>query len=282
MLKKLEVYSSIQSVSTLSYTEDGPIEADFVQITNIDGLDPVKANISTVDLGAGDGSAWVGSDVPSRNIVLTLRPNPDWTTWTAETLRQFIYSYFVPKCEVNLIFDSDEVGTVQISGFVESCDANPFTKDPEYIVSIICPDPYFEATEVTTVTGSVISADDFSTGNTLIHLDGNIPIGFKVRILSSASISELFVQIGDPLTSTFHILTEALFSPSIFDMFSDPLDKVVRVVDPDSGTIGDLLGKMQGGSEWPFLQPGDNHFAIMGNITGQDWTLKYFEKYGGI
>src|SRR5215204_5425397 len=140
-------------VDTIILDPEGTPELDFVQVRHIEGLDPVKAFINTMAYGLTDGEAFLGSDIPSRNIVMTLGPNPNWTTWTYETLRQLIYSYFMTKITVNLVFDSDEVGIVQITGNVDSVIANPFSKDPEYIVSIICLDPYFYRVTPVVLTG---------------------------------------------------------------------------------------------------------------------------------
>src|SRR5678816_2690021 len=154
MLKTVQVYTTMPGVEILTLDPLGVPEDDPVQVRHIEGLDPTKANISTLSYAAIDGDAFLGSNVPSRNIVLTLGPNPDWSTWTFESLRQLIYSYFIPKYStVQLVFDSDEVGIVQISGIVEDVLANQFTKDPEYIVSLVCLDPMFTAVTPDTVSG---------------------------------------------------------------------------------------------------------------------------------
>ena len=57
------------------------------------------------------------------------------------------------NCLLVWSFYSDDMGPVEISGIVESVEINSFSKDPEFIVSIICPDPYFTALTPTVVTG---------------------------------------------------------------------------------------------------------------------------------
>ena len=95
MLTQIKAYSSLQSAPTLYLSEIGRAESDLIQIRNIEGLDPVVASVGTAPYGASDGEAYVGSSVLSRNIVLTLHPNPDWNTWSHEALRRLLYAYFM-------------------------------------------------------------------------------------------------------------------------------------------------------------------------------------------
>jgi len=149
VLTEVKVYSSWRSGPTLVLDPDGRAETDLIQISNIDGLDPVKASVNTSPYGSVDGASYTGSSVLSRNIVLTLKLNPDWNTWTYEKIRRLIYSYFMPKLITRLVFYSDDMIPVEILGIVESASVNPFSKDPEILVSIVCPNPYFQALDPT-------------------------------------------------------------------------------------------------------------------------------------
>jgi len=283
MLKTVDVYSTLGLASTLTFDEDLPVESDFVQVKNIDGLDPVKANIDTVAASTRDGLSSIDTSVPSRNIVMTLRPNPDWSSYTAETLRKFLYSYFIPKNRVKLVFDSDEVGVVEISGVVESCDANPFSKDPEYVISIICEDPYFTAVEATVVTGSVISPEDWETLAEIVHIDGTVPVGFKVS-MSYGALTRASMQVADPAVQIFTVVYHT-DDTVVFQMNSVPGEKFVRTVDSTTGHFTNILKSVMFGSVWPMLQPGDNKFSVVSpGLTGlgYTWELSCFEKFGGI
>ena len=125
MLTELKAYSSWRSAPTM-LLNGGRAETDLIQIRDIQGLDPVKASINTSPFGSVDGASYVGSSVLSRNIVLTLHPNPDWDDWTYEGLRRLIYSYFMPKRNTKLVFYSDDMIPVEISGIVEDVQVNPF------------------------------------------------------------------------------------------------------------------------------------------------------------
>lgn len=282
MLKSVDIYNTMGTDTTLAFVDAGSIENDFIQVINIDGLDPVKADINAVAAATRDGLSSLDADVASRNIVMTLRPNPDWNTWSPEALRTLIYSYFIPKNIVNLIFDSDEVGIVEISGTVESCDANPFSKDPQYIVSIICPDPYFSKVSETVVDGDIIDGGDWSTLATDISIAGTVPIGYKIKIPWGA-LNKAIIQTQSLSLLLFEIDYEE--SGVLVEMNSVPGKKYIRSIDQTTGAFINILDKISSGSDWPLFQHGDNKFAVTADGytgTGASWELSYFEKFGGI
>lgn len=280
MLQKLEVYSSSKGVTDIFFSDTAPIEEDFVQVLNVDGLDPVTATIDSVASDNVDGAVAMNASVPTRNIVLTLRPNADYQSFTPEGLRQPIYAYFVPKSEVKLVFTSSDIdGPVEIMGIVESCQANPFTKDPTYLVSIVCADPYFTRVDALTASGSVISPDSFETSKSTIHLYGNVPIGVELKMIDGYT-SEIYVQMGNPAVGTFHLIGSV---DGIFYMGSIPTKKYVRSASPTNGTFLNRLNELQLGSTWPVLSPGANDFAVMGGASlGNAWELIYYPKYAGL
>ena len=218
MLTEVKAYSSWPSAPTLLLSDTGRPETDLIQLRNIDGLNPVKANVNTSPFGSVDGVAYTGSNVAARNLVLTVHPNPDWDIWTYESLRRLIYDYFMPKRPSRLVLFSDDMPTVQIIGIVEDVAVNQFSKDPEFIISIICPDPYFTALEPTIITGQSVRPGGTEK---LITYNGNIETGIHVKVIftSDPPPSEIGIQVGDPLSTYFNV--EATVSASrYFEMNS--------------------------------------------------------------
>jgi hypothetical protein len=284
VLTEVKAYSSLQTAPPLYLVENGRAENDLIQIRNIDGLDPVVASVGTTPYGSSDGEAYTGSNVLSRNIVLTLHPNPDWTNYSPEALRRLLYSYFMPKQLVRLAFLSDDMQDVDIRGVVESFAANQFSKDPEYLASIICPDPYFSATEPIILTGNAGDPDlDIEYG-------GNIPGGIQVEVdwSSGTNPTTISIEIGNPDLSSFEVDAPNIVSANnYFRMSSVPRSKYVENVytsGANKGKIISLLSNVtvQEGSTWPMLQPGTNSFAVVTDHGVQSWKLAYFEKYGGL
>lgn len=280
MLTEVKAYSSWQSAPTLPLSDNGRAETDLIQIRNIEGLDPVKASVNTSPFGSVDGEAYIGSSVLSRNIVLTVHPNPDWDAWSYEGLRRLIYSYFMPKRSVRLVFYSDDIIPVEITGIVEDVAANAFSKDPEFLISIICPDPYFIALNATVILGEAVRP-----GGDVIDIDygGNVETGVYVKATyESGSVpTSIGIQIGDPAISYFDVVA-GVSATKYFEMNSLPMQKFVRNVNTNTGVIANLLSAVKEGSSWPTLQPGENAFSIITNVGVQNWELSYFERFGGL
>lgn len=280
MLTEVKAYSSWPSAPTLSLSETGRAETDFIQIRNIDGLDPVKASVNTSPYGSVDGAAYTGGNVLSRNIILTVHPNPDWDTWSYESLRRLLYSYFMPKRAIRLVFYSDDIVPVEISGIVEDVSVNIFSPDPEFIVSIICPDPYFTALDPTVVTGQAIRSGGTVTN---ITYNGNIDAGIRVKVSHALNPSPILIgiQIGNP-TNFYFSVVGTVDSSKYFEISSLPMQKFVQNVSISDGVITNLLSKVVDGSTWPILQPGENHFSVVTDDGTQDWELRYYERFGGL
>lgn len=282
MLTQLKAYSSWRSAPVLPLDATGSPETDLIQIRNIVGLDPVKASVNTTPFGSIDGASYVGSNVPSRNIVLTLHPNPDWDNWTIETLRRLLYSYFMPKLPTRLVFYSDDMVPVEISGIVEDAAINQFSKDPELNVSVVCPDPYFTALEPTVITGAAIREGGDPV---LVENMGNLETGFKVKVtaVTAPNPTEIAIQIGDPAISYF-IVETGVSDTKFFEMSSVPMNKYAQNVEIGTGLITNLLSAItiREGSAWPFLEKGENEFSVITDQGAQDWELTYFERFGGL
>lgn len=281
MLTEVKAFSSWRSAPVMPLN-GSRAETDLIQVRNISGLDPVKASVNTSPYGSVDGASYVGSSLTNRNIVLTLHPNPDYDNWTYESLRRLIYAYFMPKRPTRLVFYSDDMIPVEISGIVEGVIVNMFSKDPELQVSIICPDPYFTALEATVITGQTVR-----TGGDVVVVDygGTIEAGINVKVtaVTAPNPTGITVQFGDPPITSFGVV--ATVDPSTyFELSSIPMRKFVQNVGVGSGVITNLLSKVsvQEGSAWPTLQPGENEFRVVTDQGAQDWELTYFERFGGL
>ena len=277
MLTEVKAYSSWRSAPTLQLDPDGRAEGDLIQIRNITGLDPVKASVSTSPYGSVDGASYTGSKVLSRNIVLTLKPHPNWDTWTYENLRRLIYSYFMPKLITRLVFYSEDMLPVEIYGVVEDVSINMFSKDPEFLVSIICPDPYFTALNPTILTGinGVTNTFDYN---------GNVESGMIVKVTHvSGAPTTINIQLGDPKITNFGVVA-TVTSTKYFELSSIPMQKYVQNVNVGTGVIDNLLSNvyLQEGALWPILQPGENEFKVITDNGVQDYQLIFYERFGGL
>lgn len=139
-------------------------------VKNIEGLGPVKANVSTSTLALLDGVSLNNTRLGQRNIVINFEYMPDWGSGqTVYELRQELYQIAGPEKTVELTFVIEGVGSRKIVGVVESVESEMFSQDLTAQISIICPSPYF------------IGADRSHTlvpaTNNVIDYEGDVPAG---------------------------------------------------------------------------------------------------------
>lgn len=277
MLTTVRAYSARESADTLLLADNGRAETDLLQVRDITGLEPVEAAINTIPFGFLDGDSYAGSSVSKRNIVLTIKPNPNWIDWTYEKLRRILYAYFMPKSQVRLVFETDEIPPVEITGYVESIDPAIFSKDGEIQISIICPYPHFMAVTPIVVTG-------FTNGDPLeFDYDGSVETAVNLEVLwdSGVPLGSTDIQIDQSAFSSF-IVSAPVNATTYFIMNSVPGNKYVRTVDSLSGEWTNILANIQEGSIWPILKPGPNYFNVATESDVYTWKLTYYKRYGGL
>lgn len=281
MIQKLELFSMLPSAPVLSLSGFMPSD-DPIQIRNIDGLGPVKADVLTTAFASGRGELYQGSSTPKRNIVLTLGLNPDWVDQTMSSLRQLLYAYLMPEQWCKLRFFSDHLPTCDIEGYVESFEPNMFSEDPEIQVSVICPKPDFVDVDASLITG-VVDDGTVETGFTYL---GTVATGFELRIEATPEN----VAYTGPFTITNVGLTEQIFAIDpvtinalkYFKLNSVRNSKRAANVAVADGAITNLLAQVSNDSVWPELIPGENVVTVVGAETDLIWTLAYFNRFGGL
>lgn len=261
-----------------------------LQIRNIDGLGPVKADILTSPLADAGGEEYAGNFVGKRNVVLKIGLAPDWVTQTMEELRLQLYKYFMSGKWVKLRFISTHLQDVEIEGYTESVEPNIFSKDPELIVSVVCPQSAFVAVTSTVIQGSTI--DWTGDPSVMVPYEGNIPTGFEMHLTYPSAQYDTSVSSWDfdlriinddrPLEAAlFGIWGVKVWAQQELKIGSVPGNKFAQYYNPVSQVITNILGKVQDGSIWPQLIPGDNGIRV---YSGLDipFTLTYFSRYGGL
>lgn len=283
MITKVEVFSAQPGAPELSL---GGFYAnlDPVQLRDIQGLGPVKADIQTEPFATGDGELYKGSTVGKRNIVMAMGLNPDWATQTVASLRQLLYRYFLPKAWCKLRFTSDHMPVVDIEGYVESFDENMFSQDPEMQVSIICPKPDFIEADATIYYGVV----DDGTAELEFEYTGTVETGFELRIDHSVENAtytgpiEVRAKQEPSDWETFKVNGVTVNGTKYFKLSSVKKAKRVQSISHADGAQTNLLASMTDESVWPVFKPGTNVFSVKADETGQAWTMAYFNRYGGL
>jgi len=248
-----------------------------ILVQKITGLGPVRANIVSSSFARLDGEQYQSSRREKRNIVLQLGLEPDYTNQTVREIRNRLYQFFLPKKRVNLRFYTDNFPTVDISGYVESFDADLFTRDPSAGISVLCFDPdFYEPTQVT-VSGSTVSSG--VTGN--IDYEGTVDTGVVFQLKVNRSITGFTIfntPAGQPVQSLQ--VTGNFLSGDTIDISTVPGDKFAQMT--RGGTRSSILYAVSPYATWTSLQPGNNAFRVYAEGAAIPYTVRYTKKHGGL
>lgn len=167
---------------------------EYLMITDVQGLEPPRAEFSLAAGQYQDGSKVSMARVGTRNIVIYGSILHD-----SEMVRQRLYHYFAVKGSVTLLYTSP-LREVQITGRVESISVNAFARPVSFQISILCPQPYWEA----------LSEDDADIANVVGGLE------FPVELLSDGielgtikSTQDVALYNGGELSAGLDIYLEA-------------------------------------------------------------------------
>ncbi len=238
-------------------------------VENIEGLGPVKAELTSTTYASFDGDRFQSARRGTRNIVLTIKINP---YFDVEALRDRVYATVMPKDEVKLQVIKNGV-VYSIDGYVESVEPVIFSKEPKLTISIMCFQPDFMYPTAYNVYGS-------GSTEVSISYNGTIPTGFMLTLSKADenAVSNAYVQlVANGVTSKFSFVGDILPSTPI-------------VIETAVGSRGVTRGSysylthVDESSEWMQLQPGTNKITVVGTTTGAtlNWTLAYRSRFGAI
>jgi hypothetical protein len=177
MLQDFRVYRTPTDYLHLPLDQERPY-----LVKGIDGLGPVPSQITENYMSYANQYSHDRHNVDQRIIAVTLGLTDDhYGGLSVQQLRNQLYFYLPLHSEVTLWFQDDVIGQVQIKGRVESLTPAIFTKEPEVVVTVVCPDPYFSA-----LTEIVIANPVRGANNTYeIEYLGSAPVGYKFDIIPS-------------------------------------------------------------------------------------------------
>lgn len=288
MLTKMTAYSQWANVDPLVLNIMNRPDTDLFEVRNIDGLGAVKAAINTTPYGSLNKEQFVGSQSGKRNILATIGYDPDWNDWTISKLRRLLAKTFSPNNTIRLVFESLEFSPVEISGYIESNEPNMFSKDPEQVISIICPDPDFVAIDQTQIDGE---SDQIPWP---IEYSGDVETPMYVRVYRKPGIpsgtpdpTHVQIQSNDP-DPTYIYAPGPGAAPvdATHDLYMDstPGGKYIQRVTNTGGTptVDNLLNDARIVPRWPVIGPGTDSFQVIVDAGIVAWTLIYKERFGSL
>lgn len=250
-------------------------------VTAVDGLYPPTSTINRSTVATMDGARFNSSRVNERNIVIEL-----YIESPAEDNRINLYKYFKTKQYVKLYY-SNGTRDVYIDGYVESMQIEYFEIKQKAQISVICPFPYFRSTAESVV--------DFLSVTSLFEFPFSIPAeGVEFSTLSLGA-EKTIINNGDVasgiqiiLTSTGLVLNPQIYNSGTHEFFKldfemDAGDEIIINTEPGNksvkllrdGVYTNIINKMQIGSKWLQLEPGDNLFIYEADEYAANLSCKF-------
>lgn len=247
-------------------------------VKDIEGLDPVKATLTSSSMAQLDGAQPQNARRDIRNVTMKLGLEPDYIVSTVDSLRSGLYDYLMPKGNVGLGFYKNGILYATASGQVESFQNSMFSADPEVDISIICYDPDFSAPAPITASLHTTKLTD----TTAITYQGSSDAGviFALNVDRTATSFTLYNTTPD---GTLQIMPFAgtFAAGDVVTVNTIPGQKSVTLT--RAGITTSVLFYLDPVSSWIFLKRGVNQFrAYYNDVTPIPYTLTYTPLYGGL
>lgn len=236
-------------------------------ITDIDGLYPPEGVINTTQVANMDGSVFNSSHINDRVITITMAINGP-----AEANRLLLYRYFKTKYPVRFYYKNG-VRDVYIDGYVSKFSVEYFEKKQTAQIEISCPMTLFRAVKESVtefanienmfvfpfaieVAGIPLSEIALGEQKTIIN-GGDVETGVIIKLNALGTV--LNPKIYNVDTSDRMTLSVEMQAGDEITINTRKKEKSITLL--RDGVQTNIVGKLDAGSTWFNLIPGDNIFT---------------------
>lgn len=236
-------------------------------ITDIDGLYPPEGVINTTQVANMDGSVFNSSHINDRVITITMAINGP-----AEANRLLLYRYFKTKYPVRFYYKNG-VRDVYIDGYVSKFSVEYFEKKQTAQIEISCPMTLFRAVKESVtefanienmfvfpfaieVAGIPFSEITLGEQKTIIN-GGDVETGVIIKLNALGTV--LNPKIYNVDTSDRMTLSVEMQAGDEITINTRKKEKSITLL--RDGVQTNIVGKLDAGSTWFNLIPGDNIFT---------------------
>lgn len=257
---------------------------------HIEGATSITATLNETENANIDGSTINSKRINSRPINLTVRILNNYGE-----CRLKLYQHAVIKKKVKLTLIND-VRSVYIEGQVKSIDNDPFTREQQMVISILCPEPYFDE--------SMALEEEFSNIIKLLHF----PLAIESKGIPFGEITDIkqieVVNVGEVDTG-FEFILKALGeveNPQIINMktgeyirlnYTMKVNEVINICTIDknkyvqsiyNNQMNNIIGNLDLSSTWLIAKVGVSNFTYTAdsNENKLELSIKFKNKYLGI
>ena len=259
-------------------------------VKSVLGIDPPDAIINTTRNAGQDGSVYNSAYMDNRTITITLAIN-----YPVEANRIQLYQYFKSKFPVILRY-KNETRNVYIHGYVQSFQVAYFDKKETAQITVICPKPHFNGSDLVTENlSNIVSMFEFpfsieeagipiselSIGHeqAIINL-GDIDTGALIRITAMDEVVNPLIY--NSTNNTVMKILDTLQESDVVEINSRSGEKSIRKI--SNGVVTNLISKLSDNSSWFTLVPGVNILSTMAD-SGSEYINIDFEiiyQYEGV
>lgn len=259
-------------------------------LLDLAGIHPPKANLNLQTITGFDGATFVSASVQPRNLFLTLQLQGD-----VEVNRHKLYEIFKIKQKGTLKYTSERI-EAQIEAYVETLEILPMSWPVKALISLLCPQPYFEALQDILVDISFIEAAltfplqletpgiemgvVFPSEAINLFNPGDIPIGMKIRYTANGEVVN--PKLINTRTLAFIELETTMVAGDVLTITTEVGKK--RIERLRNGETTNLFNTLALGSTFLHLEEGDNVlYATSQSGSSSLFTeISFRPKYSGV
>lgn len=264
-------------------------------LADCDGLYGIENNVSMSDNTMTDGATYQGSVAKKRNIVLTLKTKENHRIGRYE-----LYQMFPQGTKGTLTYVEDETERA-INYYVEKIEVDSVKNVRTATVSLLCPDPYFEATSDKELTMAgwesnwefihefIASGEEFGHRvqeriKTIDNTSGAKGIGLTIEIYANGDVTNpqiTHIESGDYIKVGTTSNPLNMVSGDILTITTQTNNKKVKLT--HGGATTEINEYLDEESEFIQLQAGTNSIGYSAESGESNMTVKliYREKYLG-
>lgn len=272
MLSKLDITNRRSMTLSLPMEEND----SGYQVADIQGLDPVKANLVSTSYPNQNGEQFQGSNRPARDVKLIFDLQPDGVQ-TFSSLRENLYKYLMPEQQVRLRFYKASGLIVDLIGVVENHSSPQFVEDPVVTIDVRCFQPDFLDPEVVIFEGNTVSGST----NTPIEYPGNLEASTILRLYPNRAVPDFAVYN----TPEDGVVRQLNFTGDLIagdELIISSIKNQKGITLKRSGISSSFLYGRTPQSAWIELFEGFNQFRVYTAGDPVPYELEYIVRYGGI
>jgi hypothetical protein len=281
-LTNIALYSNGAEVANFSFRD--PRGTNPYLARGISGLNSDEIISKFSGLANTSGSKHFNLGMKDREIVMLISLNPQFALGKSYSdLRDDLYRAVASSRTgvVQVRFNNGLKTIAAVKGFVKKFDSNLFSEKPQVQLTIRCEDPWFRALERTPVPSFKLT-----DSMTINNAQSTAPHGFRFGLTVDENITTLTVQDAATPEWSF-VVTPGTISANTGFLAGDKVyfsseanDRYFYIV--RSATTIQLVDRIEPGSVWPVMFPGDNNFVFSGNGGFTIDYLDYYATYWGV